>query len=345
MDRGCRFAVRWGGARAVRAGLLWLVVAAAPVVAAPPPLAPIALSNEMPMSAAFLQLPPADARGLAASAWSATLTLHAANMIMAEEQDGVAMRMDLESETARLALAYGAAERATVRATLGYRWHTGGVLDGFIASAEDHLGLPTPWSRRHTDRGETDWSIREGETTTFAAADPASGATDLAADLAWRLTDARGFRPATAVRVGVKLPTAPVRDGLGSGGVDWAIGGLATFPATRWATHLAAAMVWPSRHHGLAGTAFASTSPFASASATEVAALGRQWEASCSLAWRESPYSQQIDSILEASSMEVAFGLRRRAAGSSLFFALTENLLDKGAPDLGLLFGVEVGRW
>jgi len=317
----------------------------ASAAAAPPRLAPIPVRNEMPMSAAFLQFPARDARGLAAGAWSATATFHMANMIMAESQDGVSMRMDMESETARLALAYGVNDRATVRATLGYRWHTGGVLDGFISSAEGRLGLPTPWSRRHTDRGETDWSIREGGETTFDVPDPTSGATDLTTEVAWRLTESAGWRPAAALRLGVKLPTAPVRDGLGSGGVDWGIGGLATWAAARWATHLAGSVVWPTRHHGLAGTAFAATSPFATASATEVAAIGRRWEASVSLAWRETPYHQQIDSILEATSMEVALGLRRRTESSNLFFALTENLLDKASPDLGLLFGVEVGRW
>lgn len=297
------------------------------------------------MSAAFLQLSPRDARGMASGAWSATATLHMANMIMNEAQGGVSMRMDMEAETAAIELAYGAGDRATVRATLGYRWHTGGVLDGFIGSAEGHLGLPTPWSRRHTDRGETDWSIREGSETTFDVPDPTSGPTDLTTEVAWRLTDQSGWRPATAVRLGVKLPTAPVRDGLGSGGVDWGVGGLATWCSGRWAIHLNAASIWPTRHHGLEGTAFESTSPFATASITEVVAIGRRWEASVGLAWRETPYHQQIDSIIEAASMEVALGVRYRADRAALFFALTENLLDKAAPDLGLLFGVEVGRW
>jgi len=324
---------------------LLLLFLAAPTGAEPLRLSPIPVRNEMPMSAAFLQFPPRDAGGLDAHAWSAAATLSMANMIMNESQGGVAMRMDMESETARVELTYGASDRATVYATLGYRWHTGGVLDGFISSAEGRLGLPTPWSRRHTDRGETDWAIHEGGETTFDVPDPTSGPTDLTTEVAWRLTDPAGWRPAAAVRFGIKLPTAPVRDGLGSGGVDWGVGGLATWTGRRWATHLAGSVVWPTRHHGLAGTAFASTSPFATASATEVAAIGRRWEASVSLAWRETPYHQQIDSILEATSMEVALGVRRRGESSSLFFALTENLLDKAAPDLGLLFGVEVGRW
>lgn len=297
------------------------------------------------MSAAFLQLPPRDARGLTAGSWSAAATLHMANMIMNEAQDGVSMRMDMESETVRVELAYGATDRATVRATLGYRWHTGGVLDGFISSTEGRLGLPTPWSRRHTDRGETDWSIREGSDTTFDVPDPTSGPTDLTTEVAWRLTDQAGWRPATAVRLGIKLPTAPVRDGLGSGGVDWGVGGLATWTSGRWATHLNGAAIWPTRHHGLDNTAFESTSPFATASATEVVAIGRRWEASAGLAWRETPYHQPIDSIIEAASMEVTLGVRYQADRAALFFALTENLLDKAAPDLGLLFGVEAGRW
>ncbi len=325
--------------------LLLSLLLTAPAAAASPRLVPIPVRNEMPMSTAFLQFPPRDARGLAAGGWSATTTLSMANMIMNESQDGVSMRMDMESETARMELAYGAGDRATVRATLGYRWHTGGVLDGFISSAEGRLGLPTPWSRRHTDRGETDWSIREGGETTFDTPDPASGLTDLATEVAWRLTNGSGRRPATALRLGIKLPTAPTRDGLGSGGVDWGVGGLATWTSGRWATHLNAAAVWPTRHHGLSGTAFASTSPFATAGATEVVGIGRRWEASVGLAWRETPYHQQIDSILEATSLEVALGVRWRGEQSTLFFALTENLLDKASPDLGLLFGMEVGRW
>ncbi len=333
--------------RPARCPLLVLLglLLAVPAAATPPRLAPIPVRNEMPMSAAFLQLPARDARALEAGAWSVATTLHMANMIMAEDQDGVAMRMDLESETVRVELAYGLRDRLTARATLGYRWHTGGLLDGFISSAEGRLGLPTPWSRRHTDRGETEWSIREGGATTFDAPDPTSGPTDLEGELAWQLGRGHGWRPATAVRLGVKLPTAPVRDGLGSGGVDWGIGGLATWVSGRWATHLSASALWPTRHHGLVGTAFSSTSPFATATLTEVVGIGRRWEASIALAWRETPYHQQIDSILEAASMEVALAVRHRRAWGDLYLALTENLLDKAAPDLGLLFGVEVGRW
>ncbi len=323
------------GVVAAAAALLHLPAAAAPL----PRLAPLPVRNEMVLSAALLQLPARDARGLAPGATTLAATVQSANMIMDESQAGVRLRLDLETETLRLELGRGLGGGYTLRAGLGYRWRVGGVLDRFIATAEHTLGLPTPWSRRHTDRGATEWVVRESGRVVFDASDPASGPTDLEVELARRLTAGCGWRPALALRAGVKLPLAPVREALGSGGPDWGLGGLATWAGERLALHLALSEVWPDRHHGLVGTRLAATRPFASASLTAVAALGRRWEGEFEAAWRQPPYRLHIDSILEASSLQLALGVRRRGRLAPSL-ALTENLLDKQAPDLSLVAGV-----
>jgi hypothetical protein len=304
---------------------------------------PLPVRNQMPMSAALLDFLPISAEALGRGVWGGRLSFHAANMIAQEKENGVAMRMDLESHTVMADLAYGVTDRVTLRTALGYRWHTGGFLDSFIEDVEDTLHLPTPWSRTHSDRGETVWWIREGNQVTFERSDSTGGLTDLTLEADWQVAEQSGWRPATALRLATKLPTAPTHDALGTGGIDYGAGAALSWQYGRWATHLNLDVAWLADHDGLAGTAFEETDVLYTATVSQVVAFGEPWDGVLQVEARNDPYRTEIESIIESQSAEVHLGVRRALAGGGNWFAaITENTMDKASPDFGVVVGIEL---
>jgi hypothetical protein len=304
---------------------------------------PLPVRNQMPMSAALLDFVPLSAEAIGRGAWTGRLSFHAANMIAQEQEAGVAMRMDLESHTVMADLAYGVTDRVTLRTAFGYRWHTGGFLDGFIEDVEDTLHLPTPWSRTHSDDGGTEWWIREGGQPTFERSDSTSGLTDLTLEADWQVAEQCGWRPATALRLATKLPTAPTHDALGTGGIDYGAGAAVSWAYGRWATHLNVDVAWLADHDGLAGTAFQETDVLRTATLSQVVAFGERWDGVLQVEARNNPYRTEIESIIESQSAEAHLGVRRAlAGGGNWFVAITENMMDKASPDFGVVVGIEL---
>jgi len=307
--------------------------------------APLPVRNQMPMSAVFLDFVPLSAQALGRGVVAGRLSYHIANMVMWEDENGVAMRMDLESHTAMVDLAYGVSDRVTVRGGLGYRWHVGGILDGFIEGVEKAFGLPTPWSRVHSEDNETDWWIRENGVMTFDRPDPASALTDLSLEIDWQANLQRGWLPAAALRLATKLPTAPTHDAMGSGGIDYGAGVALSWGYGRSATHLNLDIARLADHDGLAGTAFERTGTLRTATLSQVVGLGEQWDAVLQVEARNNPYRTEIDSIAEPLSAEVHLGARRTlAGGGNWFLAITENTMDKMSPDFGVILAIELWR-
>ncbi|MGD2063572.1 MAG: DUF3187 family protein [Nitrospirota bacterium] len=305
--------------------------------------APLPVRNQMPMSAALLDFVPISAEALGRGVWGGRLSFHAANMIAQEEENGVIMRMDVESHTVMADLAYGVTDRVTLRTAVGYRRHTGGFLDGFIEEVEDTLHLPTPWSRTHSENGETEWWIREGGGRTFERTDSTSGVTDLTLEADWQVSGQRGLRPATALRVALKLPTAPTHDALGTGGIDYGTGAAFSWEYGWWASHVNLDVAWLADHDGLAGTAFEETDLLRTATLSQVVAFGEWWDGVLQVEARNNPYRTEIESIFESLSAEVHLGARRRlAGGGNWFVAITENTMDKASPDFGVVVGIEL---
>lgn len=306
---------------------------------------PLPVRNQMPMSAALLDFVPISAEAVGRGVWDGRVSFHAANMIAQEQEDGVAMRMDLESHTVMADLAYGVTDRLTLRTALGYRWHTGGFLDGFIEGVEETLHLPTPWSRTHSEDGETVWWIREQSQVTFERTDPAGGLTDLTVETDWQVSEQRGGWPATTLRLATKVPTAPTHDALGTGGIDYGAGVALSWGYGRWATHLNLDVAWLADHDGLAETAFEDTGVLRTATLSQVVALGERWDGVLQVEARNDPYRTEIESIIESLSAEVHLGARRTlAGGGNWFVAVTENMMDKASPDFGVVVGIELRR-
>ena len=307
--------------------------------------APLPVRNQMPMSAVFLDFVPMSAEALGRGVVAGRLSYHIANMVMWEGENGVDMHMDLESHTVMADLAYGVSDRVTVRGAIGYRWHIGGILDGFIEGAEKAFGLPTPYSRVHSGDNETDWWIREHGVVTFDRPNPANAVTDLSLEADWQVNRQRGWLPATALRLATKLPTAPTHDAMGSGGIDYGAG-LALSWGYGWgATHVNLDIARLANHDGLAGTAFARTGTLRTATLSEVVGIGDRWDVVLQAEVRNNPYHTEIDSIVEPLSAEVHLGTRRTLAnGGNWFFAITENTMDKMSPDFGVILGIELRR-
>jgi hypothetical protein len=301
------------------------------------------VGNQMPMSAAFLDFRPVAAHPAGRGVVVGRLSYHVANMVMWEAEDGVAMRMDLEAHNLLVDVTWGLTERATLRLGGGYRWHVGGVLDGFIADFEAAAGLPTPWSRRHSEEGDTRWWIRREEETLFDRPDPAHGVADLVVGLDWQVGRQRGWRPAAALRLAAKLPLAPTGEGLGTGGLDGGVGLVVSWEYGPFATHLNLDSAWLADHDGLQGTPFEETGTLRTVNLSQVVALRERWEAALQVEVRSNPYETRIESMVEEVSAEIHLGLRRHlAGGGSWVLAITENALDKASPDFGILVGVEL---
>jgi len=328
------------------ASLLFALLVAAPLRAnAASEHAPLPVRNQMPMSAVFLDFVPLSAQSLGRGVVAGRLSYHIANMIAQEEENGVAMRMDLESHTAMVDLAYGVTDWIAVRGAIGYRWHVGGILDGFIEGVEEAFGLPTPWSRSHSEDGETEWWIREHGVQTFDRPDQAEALTDLTLEVDWQVNRQRGWLPAAALRLASKLPTAPTHDAMGSGGIDYGAGVALSWGYGRSATHINLDIAQLADHDGLAGTAFERTGTLRTATLSQVVGIGERWDAVLQVEARNNPYRTEIDSIVEPLSAEVHVGTRRTlAGGGNWFFAITENTMDKMSPDFGVILAVELRR-
>jgi len=306
---------------------------------------PLPVRNQMPMSAVFLDFVPLSAEAIGRGVVARRVSYHIANMVMWEDENGVAMRMDLESHTAMVDLAYGVTERLTLRGAIGYRWHVGGILDGFIEGVENAFGQPTPWSREHSEDDETDWWIREGGVRTFDRPDPANALTDLSVEVDWQVNRQRAWLPAAALRLATKLPTAPTGDAMGSGGVDYGAGMAVSWGYGRSATHINLDLARLADHDGLAGTAFARTGTLRTATLSQVVGIGEWWDVVLQVEARNNPYRTEIDSIAEPLSAEVHLGARRTlAGGGNWFLAITENTMDKMSPDFGVILGIELRR-
>jgi len=307
--------------------------------------APLPVRNQMPMSAAFLDFVPLSAHALGKGVMEGRLSYHVANMSMVESDRDVRILLDLESHTLLADLAYGLGERITLRASFGYRWHTGGILDGFIENAESALGTTTPWSRRYFEDYETDWRIEEAGNLTFERPESARAVTDLTLELDWQAASQRGWLPAAALRLGVKLPTAPTRDAMGTGSVDWGAGVAVSWEYGSFATHVNLDGTLVADHEGLSGTAFEDTGELLTATLSQVVGLGERWEAVLQAEIRDNPYDTSIEAIIEHYSVEAHLGVRcHLAVGADCLLVLTENALDKASPDFGILLGVEIRR-
>jgi len=325
--------------------LFALLVVVPPLAGAASDHAPLPVRNQMPMSAVFLDFVPLSAQAIGRGVVVGRFSYHIANMIAQEQENGVAMRMDMESHTAMVDLGYGVTDRVTVRGAIGYRWHVGGFLDGFIEGFEHAFGQPTPWSREHSEDDQTDWSIREDGVQTFDRPDPANALTDLTLEVDWQVHRQRGWLPAAALRLATKLPTAPTRDAMGSGGIDYGAG-LALSWGYGWgATHVNADIARLADHDGLDGTAFEDTRTLRTTTLSQVVGIGERWDAVLQVEARNNPYRTEIDSIVESLSAEAHLGVRRSlAGGGNWFLAITENTMDKMSPDFGVILGIELRR-
>jgi len=306
---------------------------------------PLPVRNQMPMSAVFLDFVPLSAYALGKGEVEGRLSYHVANMVMCESENGVTMRMDMEAHSLLADLAYGLSERTTLRTSFGYRWHTGGILDSKIEEVEKILGRQTPWARRRFEKNGTDWWTEEDGNFTFECLEPTRAVTDLNIELNWQATLQRNWLPAGAFRLGIKIPTAPKRNAMGTGGMDWGAGVAASWEYGAFSTHINLDGAFVADHKGLAKTAFEDTDKLLTATLAQVVGFGKRWEAVLQADIRNNPYNTTIDSIIEEQSIEIHLGVRRHlAVGGNWFLVLTENTSDKASPDFGILLGVEIRR-
>lgn len=132
---------------------------------------------------------------------------------------GEGLRLDGESTRLALEYRYGVRERLELSVELPYVWHESGSLDSFIDDWHDFFGLPDG-PRAVRDADQLDFWYSEGGP--FSLGDNARGVGDVRLGAGWRLFESDGH--ATALRLGLEVPTGDSASLTGSGGTDVSIG-------------------------------------------------------------------------------------------------------------------------
>lgn len=129
----------------------------------------------------------------------------------------------LDGETTRLELVvrYGLTDRLELGIELPYVWHESGGLDAVIEGWHDLFGLPNG-SRDKRERDLLEFRYDAGDSTPVVLQNSSNGPGDVRLIAGWRLADSP--TSATALRLGLKLPTGDSERLLGSGGTDVSLG-------------------------------------------------------------------------------------------------------------------------
>lgn len=136
-----------------------------------------------------------------------------------QSRSGESLRLDGESTRLALEYRYGLRDRLELSVEVPYLWHESGGLDSFIDDWHDFFGLPEG-PRAVRDRDRLDFRYSGGGW--FSLTDNARGLGDIRLGAGWRLSDSNGH--ATAIRLGLKLPTGDSARLTGSGGTDLSLG-------------------------------------------------------------------------------------------------------------------------
>lgn len=251
--------------------------------------------------------------------------------------------LDVETDTALLAVERGLAPGWSARLELPWVRQGGGFLDAVINDYHDAFGFPDGGRSRATN-GNVLLRWRDGGRTPFALDAPRSGLGDLRMGLARSLlaTPDRSL----AVRLGVELPTGDARDFTGNGALDGSVSLHLTDRAAlaRWGlvTHLSGGVLLIGDDE-VTGAAARRVAGFASW--TLARPLGARWM----LKGQLDGHTATADSALRQVggwSVQGSLGAAVRLSGGAVVEAgFTEDLRPGSAPDITfrLLLRAQVG--
>jgi len=191
--------------------------------------APIPIRNMRPYNLLFLQFIPQKADVLLAGRNDFAIQLDIANNLLVPDEFqngkfGSSVHEDNEYQRLRFSWRRGLSSREEVGMTTALLWRNGGILDALLSSYHSLFGLngngpDNSLGREHYRKYQSVLQVVDTGRNTTIRQGSAFGLGETNFEYKHRLTRTIG-RSATALRLGIKLPTGNPRLLLGSGSVD-----------------------------------------------------------------------------------------------------------------------------
>jgi len=187
---------------------------------------PLPVQNQRPFQSAFLHFEPTTPDVLPRGKQSYGLAFHVANnLLIPNPSNGASAEEDFETGRAELSYSRGIGKRLEIGARTSVLVRDGGALDGFISAYHRLFGLAgngpdNPRGRDSIPRGRDVLFFQDGRGNGVNQGG-AFGLGDTTLEARRALSSGRF---ASALRGGIKFPTASGRKVLGSGGTDFGIG-------------------------------------------------------------------------------------------------------------------------
>jgi len=198
----------------------WQVVAASEVLT--PPYGPLRLVNQQPVQLLFLQQFPDRTDVTPPGHLDVHLNTALTNTLI-EEKYQFSATLDLEMVRSVLDLHYGVHPRLEVGLDIPLIYTYGGILDGFIAGAEDTLSHKLRLRRRQ-GAGQFTYRVSRGGRPFIQGEGNSVSLGDVVLKAKANLLYEQALLPAVSLRAAVKFPSGDATRAFGSGEVDGGFG-------------------------------------------------------------------------------------------------------------------------
>jgi hypothetical protein len=299
---------------------------------------PFATRDQNPLLTSFGLPMPLPARHEQAREWQASSSINWGSSSIEQRAVRESLSVDAETREVRFVLGRRIGERFAVQLQLPYFYIGGGVLDGFIDSFHDAVGLPEG-ARPLQPQDALRISYRRDGVPLLEQRSSTSGVGEVSVDVGYQWLASQ--RSAIAAWASLKLPTARESTLRGSGAVDVALSlaGERRF-GERWDTFAQVSVTWlgngdllPRQQRNVVASAMAG------ASVRLIAGLHAKLQLDAHSAVFED---SALDYLGEAAILNIG-GEYRFKNGWIFDAGVSEDIIVDASPDLVLLFGLRRG--
>ena len=210
-----------------RASFLLLPLVFAACATAPRFHGPMKVRNQHPAQLTVLHMDPRPATAAPAGGFRLDATQAYTSLFLAGSNDatGASIRLDGEVWRSAVALRGGVGGGVDVAVELPFVHASGGFLDSFVIDWHDVFGFPDQ-GRQRAPRGDFDIGAATGGRTVWQMDEVGFAIADVPIEIAFLPVEAGvdGSPFGLGARAAVELPTGDDDRGLGSGGLDAAVG-------------------------------------------------------------------------------------------------------------------------
>jgi hypothetical protein len=293
---------------------------------------PLRSRNQTPMALLFVYLSPERAASIGKGELDLDIAFDYSNIIQDQSTENERLRLDLEYLRTLIAVKRGFGRGIEIGAEVPCYIYYGGLLDPFVDSFHEALGLPN-FLRGQTPHGHVDYQYRRKDLVVFSGNESFGAVGDLT--LQAKKTLYQGAPYALAVRGALKLPIGSPETLSGSGATDFGLGMAFDRIGEKYGLYLNAS------YHFLGNPERFDTRDFFSFMVGADWRLKPRLAALLQLDYMRPPIRSEV-AILDERGAQVALGLRYRHSESFAYeWRLVEDL-SRFAPDFTIAFQVEV---